>query len=98
MSVSPVGSAGAGSVNGASLTQRRAALREAVNQVVGQMLYAPMFKMASESPLKGDIGHGGRGEDIFQAQLDMELGRRAAQRTGGPLCEAMYQRLVKHVR
>lgn len=98
MSVSPVGSTGSGSVNTASLVQRRAALREAVNQVVGQMLYAPMFKMASESPFKGGFGHGGRGEDIFRAQLDMELGRRAAKRADGPLCEAMYQRLVKNVR
>jgi hypothetical protein len=98
MSVSPVASVSSVSPAGASSTPQRKALREAVNQVVGQMLYAPMFKMASESPFKGGFGHGGRGEDIFRAQLDMELGRRAATRVSGSLSDALYERLVKHVR
>jgi hypothetical protein len=37
--------------------------------------------------------HGGRGEDIFGAQLDMELARRASHRVQGGLTDALMKRL-----
>ena len=75
-----------------SPTQRRQMLRQAVQEVVGSVFLAPMLKMARENPLKGKYMHGGRGEDIFGAQLDMELARRASHRVQGGLTEALIKR------
>ena len=74
------------------LEQRRQMLKQAVDEVVGSVFYAPMMKMARDNPLKGKYGHGGRGEEVFGSQLDMELARRASHRTQGGLAEAMLDR------
>ena len=54
-----------------------------------------MLKIARGSALKGEFGHGGRGEEIFAAQLDQELARRAGRGARNSLSEAIYDRLVK---
>ena len=76
-----------------SAQQRRQMLRQAVQEVVGSVFLAPMLKMARDNPLKGKYMHGGRGEDIFGAQLDMELARRASHRVQGGLTDALMKRL-----
>jgi hypothetical protein len=68
-------------------------LREAVDEVVGITFYGQMFKMARNDPLKGQYGHGGRGEEVFGAQLDMELARLASRRTASGLNEAIFRHL-----
>ncbi len=73
--------------------QRRAMLRQAVDEVVGAAFYTPMLKMARDNPFKGKIGHGGRGEEIFGAQLDMELARRASHASTNGLGDAIFRRL-----
>ena len=75
-----------------SPTQHRQMLQQAVQEVVGSVFFAPMLKMARENPLKGKYMHGGRGEDIFGAQLDMELARRASHRVQGGLTDALVKR------
>lgn len=79
----------------ASTEYRGRMLRQAVNEVVGSVFYGPMLKMARENPLKGEFGHGGRGEDIFGAQLDMELARRASHRADGGLAETLIKRFER---
>ena len=79
-------------VANASLGQRRQMLEQAVEEVVGSVFYTPMLKMARDNPLKGKYGHGGRGEEVFGAQLDMELARRASHRANGGLTEALLDR------
>jgi len=85
------------SVGGVSPERRRAILRQAVDEMIGVTFYAPMLGMARNNALKGEIGHGGRGEEIFAAQLDMELARRVGQAGRNSLSEAVYSRLVKRV-
>jgi Rod binding domain-containing protein len=75
--------------------QLHAALRQAANEVVGTVFYAPMLKMARENPFKGKYGHGGRGEEVFGAQLDMELARRASHRLDGGLADAIVRRFER---
>ena len=75
--------------------QRRTMLRQAVDVVVGATFYTPMLKMARDNPFKGKIGHGGRGEEIFGAQLDMELARRASHASNNTLAEAITRRLER---
>jgi len=76
-----------------SSAQKRVMLRRAVQEVVGSVFFAPMLKMARANPLKGEYMHGGKGEDIFGAQLDMELARLASHRVQGGLTEALLRRL-----
>jgi len=86
-----------GTVAAADRPQREAMLRQAVDEMVGVTFFGPMLKMAHNSALKGKYGHGGRGEEMFQAQLDMELARRVGRGMKNGLSESIYQRYVKRV-
>jgi len=68
-------------------------LREVTGQVVGSVFFGTLLKTMRESELKGAYGHGGRGEEIFSAQLHGILAERmgATMRTG--LGSAVYDRL-----
>lgn len=81
----------------ASPERRKAMLRQAVDEMVGVTFFGQMLKMARNTCLKGEIGHGGRGEDIFGAQLDQELARRAGAGMKDSLSETIYDRLVNHI-
>ena len=69
-------------------------LREAVGSVVGTVFYGTLLKAMRNSVLKGEFGHGGRGEEVFQAQLDQMLVERVGQASGFSLHEALYKRLA----
>ena len=75
--------------------QRKAALRTAVQEVVGTTFLGEMLKIARSSPLRTELFHGGRGEEIFRAQLDGELARRAGGAMQSGLSDAIYRRLSK---
>ena len=48
-------------------------------EVVGTVFYGTLLKTMRASNLKGQYGHGGRGEEVFQAQLDQTLADQAGQ-------------------
>jgi len=79
------------------LGKRQRMLRQAVSELVGATFYGPLMKMARNNPFKGKIGHGGRGEEMFGAQLDMELARRASLKERGGLAETIYRRYAKEL-
>jgi len=81
----------------AARQQRLAKLRRTVNEVVGVTFFGQMLKMARDSTFKGSYGHGGRGEEIFAAQLDMELAQRAGGAMNNSLSDAIYERLARRV-
>lgn len=72
----------------------RAELRTAVNEVVGSVFLGPLLRAARASTIKGEFGHGGRGEEIFQAQLDQTLTERAGTATRYPLSDVLFDRLA----
>lgn len=72
--------------------RRKAALRQMSEEMVGATFFGQMLKSSRNSPLKGTFGHGGRGEDVFGAQLDLELARRAGRGMKNSLSEAIYRR------
>lgn len=80
-----------------TLQQRKDLLRSASNEVVGTFFYGQMLKMSRNTALKGEIGHGGRGEEVFGAQLDMEMARLASQKQGFSMSDALYKHLEKGV-
>lgn len=77
----------------ASGDSKLAELREATGKVVGQIFYATLLHASRESNLKGEYGHGGRGEDVFGAQLDSMLAERAGTANWSNLHEAVFQKL-----
>ena len=46
-------------------------LRETADQLVGSVFYGSLLRTMRASALQGKYGHGGRGEEVFAAQLDL---------------------------
>lgn len=70
-----------------------ARLRETTARVVGSVFYGTLLKMMRESKLQGPYGHGGRGEEIFAAQLDGILAERMGTAARGGLRDVLYHAL-----
>ena len=70
-------------------------LREAVGQVVGSVFFSTLLKTMRETKLQGAYGHGGRGEEVFSAQLHGLYAERAGTAIQGGLNEVLYQRLAR---
>jgi Rod binding domain-containing protein len=68
-------------------------LREAVGSAVGSMFFGTLLKTMRESRIRGMYGHGGRGEEIFAAQLHDVYAQRLGQNLKGGPAEAVYRRL-----
>lgn len=78
----------------AAAQKRRDDLREAIDQVIGSVFFGPLMKTMRSSAFKGEIGHGGRGEEIFRAQLDQILVERAGTATSYELSNVLFDRFV----
>lgn len=82
-----------------ALAQRRLTrLRETTGQIVGSLFYGTLLKMMRESELKGPYGHGGRGEEIFSAQLHGVYAERLGTATRTGLSETLYNAFEKQTR
>ncbi len=73
-------------------------LRDSAAQVVGSVFYGTLLKNLRSSSLQGEIGHGGRGEEVFQAQLDQVLAERAGQARNFDLADVIVRRFERQVR
>lgn len=72
-----------------------AQLREAAEQLVGMTFFQTLLQSAHNSTLKGEYGHGGRGEEMFTAQLDVIFAERAAGSSRFGLVDEIYARMAK---
>jgi len=66
-------------------------LRKAFDQFVGESLYGQMLKSMRSSQRKPAYFHGGRGEEIFQQQLDQLLAEKMSKTNAGKFTEPMFQ-------
>ena len=66
-------------------------LRETAGKVVGRVFFSTLLKQMRESNLRGEYGHGGRGEEVFSAQLHDIIAERLGTAGGSTLTEAVYQ-------
>lgn len=74
-------------------------LRKATGQVVGSVFYGTMLAAMRKSSLKGTIGHGGRGEEVFGAQLDAVLAERMGEADAQRgVAKVLYDRLESQQR
>ncbi len=99
MSISPVSSSTSPSATGSAAktspqTPRQRALRQATDELVGSVFFGEVFKAMRESTLKGKYGHGGRGEEIFSAQLHEVLAKNMGRSARLGLGDAIYRRYV----
>ncbi len=68
-------------------------LKEATGQVVGSVFFGTLLKSMRDSELKGQYGHGGRGEEVFAAQLHGMWAERMGEASKGGLTDILYRRL-----
>lgn len=70
-----------------------AKLKQSTRQVVGSVFYGTLLKSMRDSSMKGPYGHGGRGEEVFSAQLHNLLAEKMGEATNGGLADALYDSL-----
>ncbi len=68
-------------------------LKELSGRIVGRMFYGTLLKSMRDGRQGGEIGHGGRGEEVFAEQLHGLLAERAGQATQGGVGDALYRHL-----
>lgn len=73
-------------------------LREAAEKLVSTTLIMPMFEQLRNDPLAVNMFHGGRGEKIFQQQMDQVLSDRIAGATRFDLVDSVYKQLSAAVK
>lgn len=93
----PRSAAGGGSVaarSAAAAAERGVAeLRAVAGGVVGTVFFGTLLRNLRSSTLQGEYGHGGRGEEVFQAQLDQLLAERSGRTGRFGLADAIVDRL-----
>lgn len=73
-------------------------LRQTACKLVGEVFYGTLLRQYRSMSPKAKYGHGGRGEEIFQGQLDQIFAERAGSRTRGGLADAIVQRFERRVK
>ncbi len=70
-------------------------LRETTGKVIGSVFFGTLLKTMRESKLQGPYGHGGRGEQVFAAQLHGLLAERMGRGMTNGLGETIYRSLER---
>ena len=73
-------------------------LKEATGQVIGSVFFGTLLRTMRESPFKGPYGHGGRGEEVFSAQLHGIYAEQAGGTLTGQVQDALYRHLERQQR
>ncbi len=97
MSVEPVSNlnrTGAPTRLSAPRTPRERQLKRAADELVGTVFFGEVFKAMRNSTLKGKFGHGGRGEEVFSAQLHEVLAKRMGRSARLGINESLYRRFA----
>ncbi|GJM24654.1 MAG: hypothetical protein DHS20C16_10690 [Phycisphaerae bacterium] len=71
-------------------------LKQASDEIVGSVFYGTMLRQLRSSTMKGKYGHGGRGEEVFQAQMDQILAKEMGRSKNGNLSEAIVDRYERN--
>ena len=71
-----------------------AEFRNAFTDFVGQTFFGELLKQMRETVDKPKFLHGGRGEDIFQSQLDQILVERMTDASGASFSGPMFDLLT----
>ena len=66
-------------------------LRETFDQFVGETFYGQMLSSMRKTVGKPAYFHGGRGEEVFQGQLDQMLSEQLAKASAADFTEPMFE-------
>lgn len=94
-SVSVENIADAASATKAKNQAKQAELRRSAEELVGITFFQTLLQSAHNSRLKGEYGHGGRGEEIFMQRFDAILGEQLGSSSRFALVDAIYERLAR---
>jgi peptidoglycan hydrolase FlgJ len=67
-------------------------LRRHFTQFVGETFYGQMIKSMRSTVGKPAYFHGGRGEEVFRAQLDQTMAEHMTSATASRFADPMFQR------
>ncbi len=70
---------------------QRPSIREAFNDFVGQTFYGQMISAMRTTVGKPAYFHGGRSEEIFQAQMDQQLAEHMSDATAETFTGPMFE-------
>ncbi len=87
--------ANAASATKAENQAKQSELRRAAEELVGITFFQTLLQTAHNSRLKGEYGHGGRGEEIFTQRFDAILGEQLASSSRFALVDAIYEKLAR---
>jgi peptidoglycan hydrolase FlgJ len=101
-SLAPLLAQSSGSTGGKSIAALAAngdqqAVRDRVGEFVGGVFYGTLFRQMQESKLKGKYFHGGRGEEAFQGQLNLELAKKLGRAKNNPVTDRLTKSIEKHL-
>jgi Rod binding domain-containing protein len=65
-------------------------LRSAFDTMVGETFYSQMLKQMRKTVDKSSLFHGGRGEEVFEQQLDQLMARKMSDANASSLTGPMY--------
>ncbi len=94
MNVSPVGSRPSVPVPSPKAVDpaaQREVLRQTFESTIGQTLFGQMLKSMRKSQGKPAYFHGGRGEEVFQQQLDQVLAEKMSQASASSFVGPMFE-------
>ena len=71
---------------------KSAELREKFTQFVGEAFFGQMIKAMRATVGKPAYFHGGRGEEVFQSQLDQKMAEHLTETSASRFAEPMFER------
>ena len=87
-----------GQAVGSSSSPSHKNVRAQVGEFVGNIFYGTLLREAQKSSLKGKYMHGGRGEEVFQGQLNQELAKKLGQAKNNPVADRLTKEIEHHLK
>ncbi|MEX0642977.1 MAG: rod-binding protein [Pirellulales bacterium] len=72
-------------------------LKVTFTQFVGETFYGQMIKAMRSTVGKPAYFHGGRGEEVFQGQLDQQMAQHLTEATAEKFVEPLFERQFPHL-
>jgi len=91
------GSTGGKSIGALAASGDQQALRGRVGEFVGGVFYGTLLQQMQKSKLKGTYLHGGRGEEAFQGQLNLELAKKLGRAKNNPIADRLVKSIEKRL-
>jgi Rod binding domain-containing protein len=82
----------AGQLESPAAEDKPSELREKFTQFVGEAFFGQMIKAMRSTVGKPAYFHGGRGEEVFQSQLDQKMAEHLTETSASRVAEPMFAR------